>query len=106
MYENKLNYFDYNLENIPIKEHIFENTEKISMNNSKINVKDRNNINLNKTEELFSEFKNRHEQYQKTNLYANLTSKELTQPIIQKDNFLNSTKLTKRELTKSKIFYK
>ena len=103
MYDNESNYFDLNLENLPIKEQIFQNTEKISTKKTNNEVKEQTNSNFKNTEELFSEFYNRYEQNQKANPFANLTSKELTQPIIQKDNFLNSTKLTKRELMKSKI---
>jgi hypothetical protein len=88
-----------NFDNIPIRDNLFQNSEKHyekEEKNIKKSCEKQNKI------ELFSEFYQRAEAYHKANKYANIISKDLSQPIIVKENFLSSTRLTQRELNKSK----
>ena len=89
-----------NFDNIPVKESVFQNTS-----NTPRPEEQHQTINFKSTVELYSEFFQRAELYQKSNIYANLLSKDLSQPIIKKEYFLKSTGLTDKELIKSNFFF-
>ena len=87
-----------NFDNIPVKETLFQNTA-IQL---KQQFEEHETTTHKSTVELFSEFFQRAEIYQKNNVYANVLSKDLSQPIIIKENFIKSTGLSQKDLIKSK----
>ena len=88
-----------NFDNIPIRENLFQNTEKEYEKKEKsIKKSYQNKPNI----ELFTEFYQRAQAYNQANKFANILSKDLVQPILVKENFFNSTKLTQNEINKSK----
>ena len=91
-----------NFDNIPIRDNLFQNSEK---HYEKEEKKKKNSFEKRNKIELFSEFYQRTEAYNQANKYANILSKDLSQPIIIKENFLVSSRLTQRELNKSKYIH-